>query len=160
MVKNIVTQYFEADHNRLDAAFASFQELKRESFPEAKQHFKIFFKGLKRHIVWEEDVLFPLFEQKSGMSQGGPTFVMREEHRRIGDLLNRIHEKVRKADPSSDDEEEMLIEVLSAHNHKEEQVLYPAIDQLITERESAQVFLAMETIPAERYETCCGAHHK
>ncbi len=160
MVKNIVTQYFEADHNRLDAAFASFQELKRESFPEAKQHFKVFFKGLKRHIVWEEDVLFPLFEKKSGTSQGGPTFVMREEHRRIGALLDRIHEKVRKADPSSDDDEEMLVEILEAHNHKEEQVLYPAIDQLITEREAAQIFLAMETIPAERYETCCGAHHR
>lgn len=160
MSKNIVAQYFEADHNRLDAAFASFQELKRESFPEAKQHFKVFLKGLKRHIVWEEDVLFPLFEQKSGMKDGGPTFVMREEHRRIGALLERIHEKVRLADPSSDDDEEMLLEILGAHNHKEEKILYPAIDQLINEREAAQVFLAMETIPAERYETCCGAHHK
>lgn len=156
---NLVTQYFEADHNRLDTAFSRFQQLKREAFPEAKQYFKVFIKGLKRHIVWEEDVLFPLFESKTGMQNTGPTEVMREEHRRIGALLERIHDKVRKADPSSDDDEEMLLEVLGGHNHKEEMILYPAIDQTITEEEAAAAFLAMEMIPAERYDTCCGGHH-
>ena len=156
MKTNLITQYFEVDHKRLDAAFACFQALKRESFPEAKQYFKIFYKGLKRHIVWEEEVLFPLFEEKSGMKNNGPTFVMRDEHRRIGAFLDRIHEKVRKADPLIDDDERVLLEVLGAHNTKEEQVLYPAIDKLVDQREMVKVFLALENIPAERYETCCG----
>lgn len=158
MNTNLISCYFEADHKRLDAALERFQQLKRESFTEAKPYFKIFFKGLKRHIVWEEDVLFPLFEQKNGIHGSGPTVVMREEHRRIGSLLNAIHDKVRKADPSSDDEEEMLIEVLSAHNLKEEKVLYPAMDQLLNSEETTRIFLDIENIPAERYETCCGGH--
>jgi iron-sulfur cluster repair protein YtfE (RIC family) len=158
MVTNLIAQYFKADHNRLDAAFAAFQDQKRESFDEAKKHFKIFFRGLRRHIVWEEEILFPLFEKKAGMHDEGPTFVMREEHRRIQALLDRIHAKVRVADPDSDDDEEMLMEVLEGHNLKEEQILYPAIDQLTTQKEVAQVFLEMETMPAERYETCCGVH--
>jgi len=158
MKKNLIKSYFEADHDRLDLVFRRFQGLKRESYPDAKPYFKVFFKGLKRHIVWEEDVLFPIFEQKMGLKDEGPTFVMRQEHRRIGEFLNRIHEKVRQADVSSDDDEEMLIEVLEAHNFKEEQVLYPALDQMLTEDETAQIFMQMEMIPAERYETCCGSH--
>jgi iron-sulfur cluster repair protein YtfE (RIC family) len=158
MSTNLIAQYFQADHARLDAAFSSFRSLKEESFPQAKQYFKLFLRGLKRHIVWEEDVLFPLFEKKSGMKESGPTMVMREEHRRIGALLERIHDKVRNADPSSYDDEEMLMEILEAHNLKEEEVLYPAIDQIATESEVAAAFLAIESIPAARYETCCGTH--
>lgn len=158
MVTNLIVQYFQADHNRLDAAFATFQDLKRESFDEARKYFKLFFKGLRRHIAWEEDILFPLFEKKSGMRDGGPTFVMRQEHCRIKELLDRIHAKVRLADPNSEDDEEMLMEILEGHNLKEEQVLYPAIDQLTTQNEIAQVFLELENMPAERYETCCGVN--
>ena len=155
----LITAYFEADHDRLDIIFKQFQQRRRISMAEAKPYFKAFNNGLKRHIIWEEDVLFPAFEEKTGMKDSGPTFVMREEHRRIGALLEEIHNKVRRADPSSGDEEARLVEILTAHNHKEEQVLYPAIDQMLTEEEVSEIFLAMENIPAERYQTCCGAHH-
>lgn len=156
---NSITSYFEADHNRLDSVFKQFQKKKQESMTQAKPYFKTFNNGLKRHIVWEEDVLFPFFEEKSGMKQAGPTFVMREEHRKIGALLDQIHNKVRKGDPSSEEEETQLIEVLRSHNQKEEQVLYPALDRLLSEEEAAGVFVAMENIPVERYQTCCGGHH-
>ncbi len=155
----LITEYFEADHDRLDMVFKQFQRKKEFSTAQAKPYFKIFNNGLKRHIVWEEDVLFPAFEEKTGMKDSGPTFVMREEHRRIGALLEELHNKVRRADPSSDVEEAQLVEILTAHNQKEEQVLYPAMDQLLTEEEVAEMFLAMESIPVERYQTCCGGHH-
>jgi len=156
---NTITQYFEADHSRLDSIFKQFQNKKNESMAAAKAYFKIFNNGLKRHIVWEEDVLFPAFEQKTGMVAGGPIFVMREEHRRIGALLECIHDKVRRADPSSEEDEQVLLETLAGHNQKEEQVLYPAVDKFLSEEEVAGAFLAMENIPAERYQTCCGGHH-
>ena len=160
MVKtNVVASYYEADHGRLDSIFKQFQKKKRESMADAKPYFKTFNNGLKRHIVWEEDVLFPIFEKKSGMQGSGPTFVMREEHRKIGALLDRIHEKVHKADPDSDKDETVLLEILAAHNQKEEHVLYPALDRMLSEEEAAEAFVAMENIPEERYQTCCGGHH-
>jgi len=73
---------------------------------------------------WEEEILFPLFEKKTGM-QFGPTYVMRNEHKEIAAHLESIHKKVQKADPSSDREEQKLLEVLGAHNQKEEAILYP-----------------------------------
>lgn len=154
-----ITSYFEADHDRLDLIFSQFQKLKQRSMGEAKPFFKAFNNGLKRHIVWEEDILFPQFERKSGMTGSGPTFVMREEHRLIGAVLERLHDKVRKGNPSSEQEESELLQILSAHNSKEERVLYPAIDELSSEQEVSEMFLAMENIPVERYQTCCGGHH-
>jgi iron-sulfur cluster repair protein YtfE (RIC family) len=150
--------YFEADHDRLDGLFKKFQELKRTEFEKAKESFKEFKSGLQRHIIWEEEILFPLFERKTG-STSGPTQVMRMEHRQIREYLESIHKKVLDQSalggPDSDQEEQMLLAVLSAHNQKEENILYPAIDRLLSDTEKAYVFNAMKNIPEERYQFCC-----
>jgi iron-sulfur cluster repair protein YtfE (RIC family) len=126
---NSITEHFGADHDRLDGIFTEFQSLKRTDAAAAKQKFQLFLTGLTRHIVWEEDALFPLFEERTGMKNSGPTSVMRLEHREIKRHLDEIHDKVRAADPDSDALEAELLEVLKAHNMKE-----------------------------ERYACCCGSH--
>lgn len=154
----IITAYFEADHDRLDSLLNNFVHFKDSNFLAAKPFFKTFLQGLKRHIVWEEDILFPAFEAKTGMRDSGPTEVMRMEHRLIGQALERLHDKVRRADPACEDEVERLLETLEPHNQKEEQVLYPALDSMLVGNEAAEIFRAMEAVPAERYLTCCGVH--
>ena len=155
MKQTTITEHFETDHDRLDTLFKEFQALKRTDFPKAKQFFKEFKSGLQRHIVWEEDILFPLFEQKTGFTGGGPTHVMRMEHRLIGKYLEAIHDKVRVQNPESDEEETLLINTLLAHNQKEESILYPAIDHSLDEAERTGVFSAMQGIPEERFSCCC-----
>ena len=39
---NVITQYFEADHSRLDAIFRQFQKVKQESVANSKPFFKLF----------------------------------------------------------------------------------------------------------------------
>jgi iron-sulfur cluster repair protein YtfE (RIC family) len=151
-----ISAYYEQDHDRLDELFKTFQRLKRSDFAKAKEAFKEFRFGLQRHIVWEEDVLFPLWEERTGMSEGGPTFVMRHEHRQIGQQLEAVHQKVADQDPDSDQEERALLDLLGSHNMKEERVLYPAIDQLTSVEERETVFQNMKSIPEERYKLCCG----
>ena len=153
-----ISEFYEQDHDRLDELFKAFQKMKRSDFPKAKEAFKAFKFGLQRHIVWEEDLLFPLWEEKTGMSEGGPTFVMRAEHRQIGQQLEAIHGKVADQNPDSDQEEQALLDLLGSHNMKEERVLYPAIDQLTSAEERETVFLNMNDIPEERYQLCCGQH--
>jgi regulator of cell morphogenesis and NO signaling len=152
-----ISKFYEADHDRLDEAFKSFQTLKRSDYARAKEFFREFKFGLQRHIIWEEEILFPLFEEKTGMFQGGPTEVMRIEHRQIGEHLEAIHKKVKAADPNSDEEEKMLLAVLSVHNGKEENILYPAIDRAATDADRIAVFEKMESLPEERYAQCCHA---
>jgi len=153
-----ISAFYEQDHDRLDELFKAFQKMKRSDFAKAKEAFKAFKFGLQRHIVWEEDVLFPLWEEKTGMSEGGPTFVMRAEHRQIVQQLEAIHGKVADQNPDSDQEEQALLDLLGSHNMKEERVLYPAIDQLTSAEERETVFRNMKNIPEERYKLCCGQH--
>lgn len=153
-----VSAFYERDHDRLDELFKTFQKFKRSDFAKAKEAFKEFKVGLQRHIVWEEDLLFPLWEEKTGMSEGGPTFVMRKEHRQIGQQLEAIHDKVAEQNPDSDQEEAALLNMLGSHNMKEERVLYPAIDQVTSPEERETVFQNMKDIPEERYKLCCGQH--
>lgn len=150
-----IASYYEKDHDRLDGLFKTFQSTKRTDFQKAKEAFVQFKFGLQRHIIWEEDILFPSFEQKTGMRDGGPTAVMRMEHREIRDALETIHAKVAGNDPNSDEAEQRLVAVLTQHNIKEEEILYPAVDRLLTDQEKEAVFRRMEDVPPERYEQCC-----
>jgi iron-sulfur cluster repair protein YtfE (RIC family) len=153
-----ITAFYEQDHDRLDDLFKTFQRLKRADFAKAKEAFKEFKIGLQRHIVWEEDLLFPLWEEKTGMSEGGPTFVMRHEHRQIGQQLEAIHDKVAEQNPDSDQEEAALLNILGSHNMKEERLLYPGIDQVTSAEERETVFRNMKNIPEDRYNACCSRH--
>jgi iron-sulfur cluster repair protein YtfE (RIC family) len=153
-----IQSVFADDHDHLDGLLADYDRLKGTAPDAAKQCFKEFKFGLQRHIVWEEQILFPLFERKTGMTQAGPTVVMRQEHRRIADRLEAIHAKVRAGDPDTDREIDALLEVLALHNQKEEAVLYPALDRLLTREEAAAAFEAMAQTAEEAYKTCCGRH--
>lgn len=84
--------FMEQDHDRLDAIFTQFTQLKTQDLEQARQLFQEFKVGLQKHIVWEEDILFPEFEQRTGMQDHGPTAVMRMEHREIKSYLDRIHD--------------------------------------------------------------------
>lgn len=153
-----ICEFYEQDHDRLDELFKTFQKMKRSDFAKAKEAFKAFKFGLQRHIVWEEDLLFPLWEKETGMSEGGATSVMRAEHRQIGQHLEAIHDKVAEQNPDSDQEEQALLNLLGSHNMKEERVLYPSLDRVTSAKERAAVFHNMEAIPEERYKLCCGQH--
>jgi hemerythrin superfamily protein len=153
-----ITTFYEADHDRLDELFKTFQGLKRSDFAKAEDAFKEFKVGLQRHIVWEEELLFPLWEEKTGMIEDGPTPVMRFEHSQIKQLLESIHDKVAQQDPDSDQEEQLLLNLLGSHNMKEERVLYPSIDNVTSAEDRETVFRNMKTIPEDRYNACCGQH--
>ena len=156
VAEKTITSYFGEDHSRLDQLFDQFQALKACDYALAKQYFKEFKFGLQRHIVWEEEILFPLFEARTGLKESGPAVVMRLEHQQIKEALKLIHKKVQQEDPQSDGEEAVLLSALTKHNAKEENMLYPMIDQLLSEEERKSVFLQMENLSDEWYRSCCG----
>jgi regulator of cell morphogenesis and NO signaling len=123
---------------------------------DSKEAFKEFKIGLQRHIVWEEELLFPMREEKPGMVEDGLTPVMRFEHSQIRQYLDAIHEEVEGRNPDTDREEQALLQLLGSHNRKEERALYPAIDNVTSAEERATVFSSMNAIPKDRYNACCG----
>ncbi len=125
------------DHDRLeDLEKKAFEERGAGRFAEAAAVYGAFARGLRRHIGFEEDLLFPEFERRAGIpAEAGPTAVMRAEHRTIEGLIGEIERGI--GDPATDVEgaRRSLHQVLGDHNMKEERILYPGTDRLMTEDE-------------------------
>ena len=144
----------ESDHDRLDGIFKNFRESKNKHV-EGKKFFKEFKIGLQRHIVWEEDILFKIFENHTGMHESGPTEVMRMEHRQIKEFLEKIHNNIRDEKSGFEVLERGLLDILTEHNNKEETILYPEINDMLSEEEQKKTIEEMKKLSPERYEKCC-----
>jgi regulator of cell morphogenesis and NO signaling len=121
------------DHDRLDALeAAAFQKRAEGDLQSARDHYAAFAAGLRRHIAFEEQLLFPAFEEITGMPPtAGPTAVMREEHREIEALIGKIETGIADVAAPVEQLRRSLHDVLGEHNLKEEGVLYPTTDQLL-----------------------------
>lgn len=137
-----INERYTEDHDRLDELFHQFQALKSSNRAKAVNSFQEFKSGLERHIVWEEEIVFPAFEKRFG-HLGGPTQVMRWEHREIRKYLNALAEKLARSDDDTEEAEMGLQGVLCPHNQKEENVLYPMIDQVTEPEERKEIFARM-----------------
>jgi regulator of cell morphogenesis and NO signaling len=139
-----IFEFMSVDHDRLDEIFEGFKKLSEDDIDGARKLFPDFKTGLLKHIVWEEEILFPIFEQKTGMHDTGPTAGMRMEHGHIKNFLEEIGEKVLAGELQGIDKAATgLLEVLGPHNEKEENILYPAIDNLTSEQEKAAMIARM-----------------
>ena len=136
--KRSVTEALAWDHDRLEAIERrAFEARQAGNFAVSGQAFAEFDLGLRRHIRFEEQILFPAFEQSSGLPpQAGPTGVMRAEHRAIEALLEALSEVVALPGSGAESLREQLDGVLGGHNLKEERILYPGIDRLLGQEES------------------------
>lgn len=86
-----INESLTEDHDRLDGLLESFQERRAKDFGKAKDFLTQFTLGLHRHLRWEESILFPLFEQKTG--QSGLTNTLRGEHEEIREWLAALGNK-------------------------------------------------------------------
>lgn len=135
----MITDFMSKDHDRLDEILKAFHRAVGSDNMKASSLFSEFKAGLEEHIAWEEDILFPVFEGKTGMQNVGPTAVMRHEHMQIKDFLKKINDKVKQGDGNVAAEENLLLVVLTAHNDKEENILYPEIDGFLSDGERKKI---------------------
>ena len=142
-----ILKFMSIDHDRLDNKIKKYSTEKLVDIKRAETIFLSFKSEVERHIIWEEDILFPVFERKTGIKDAGPTSVMRIEHIEIKKYLQEIKRKLHAKkiqDPCK--EEVALFKVLKSHNQKEENILYPGIDNLTSEQEKEQMIKQMSAI--------------
>ena len=96
------------------------------------------------HFEMEEDYLFPMFEEKTGMTQG-PTQVMRMEHSQAKALFQKLDEAIESMDKDRffGLSESMMI-LLQQHNAKEEQMLYTMMQMHLGDKNDEIVKHLME----------------
>ena len=133
-----VNEALSWDHDRLEALeAAAFEKRALGDLQLAHDLYAEFAAGLKRHIGFEEQLLFPAFEEKTGMPPtAGPTAVMRAEHREIEALLGEIEARIADAAAPVESLRRSFHAVLEDHSLKEEQILYPTTDHLLGEEEA------------------------
>jgi iron-sulfur cluster repair protein YtfE (RIC family) len=138
-----VTGLLGLDHRRLDAILAAAKRsLHAGDVAQGAARFAEFRAGLERHIVAEEEILFPVFEASTGARDGGPTHVMRLEHRELRALMAEIAAALERAGGDGPTTPlAALTARIYAHNGKEERILYPAIDEMAREGDALGVLV-------------------
>src|SRR5450830_1768918 len=144
---------FEAlswDHDRIDAfEQGAFAARAAGDLEAARALFDRFARGLFRHIGLEEDLLFPALESAAGLSpRAGPTAVMRAEHVEIRAAVQAL--RVAIGDPSVDPMpfRRRLHATLGPHGMKEEQILYPMADRVLSGPGSDELVAAIQAYEA------------
>lgn len=124
-----IKEFMTQDHKECDEIFAQMEDAVASKSEEALSKFEAFGDSLTNHFKMEEMILFPMFEQETGMTQG-PTQVMVMEHEQMRELLS----KMQKAIELNENDKffglsETLMILMQQHNMKEEQMLYTMIQQ-------------------------------
>jgi len=131
-----LAEFFEQDHRDCDARWADVEELlDTEDIEAARPAWQRYLAGMQRHIAMEEEVLFPAFEEASGIHDAGPTAVMRLEHQQIRTLLGEINETIEAGDCERALEVgDTLLMLIQNHSAREEKALYPMAESLLSGR--------------------------
>ena len=127
-----ITSAMQHHHKLCDDDFADAEDAARKGdWAACAATYGKFRTEMLAHFGVEEEVLFPAFEERTGMT-GGPTQVMRSEHVQMRDLLRQMDEALaqKNADGFGGAAETLLI-MMQQHNMKEENILYPMCDQAL-----------------------------
>lgn len=128
-----LVQFFTDDHRSCDARWASVEQaIDAGDRAAAESAWRSFSDAMERHFHMEEDEMFPAFEEASGMTGGGPTFIMREEHRQMRGLMSQVTSHMETGELGEVlDQGDTLLMLIQQHNSKEEGMLYPMAEQLL-----------------------------
>ncbi len=124
-----ISSFLTTDHRACDEEFASLENaVASQNWEKSQEQLNKFSSDLNHHFSMEEKVMFPAFEDVTGMTQG-PTMVMRIEHEQMKQLLKSLQEDINKKDKDHFfGVSESLMMLMQQHNMKEEQMLYKMAD--------------------------------
>ena len=145
---NTIKEYLTTDHRKCDAIFAKMEEEAGSSLENSRILVAEFISDMQHHFAMEEQVMFPEFEQKTGMTQG-PTEMMRQEHTQMRSLFTQLMDSLNEnnSDRFFGTSETLMI-LLQQHNMKEEQMLYPMAQQHLS-AESDRIVSMMDSLAVE-----------
>jgi len=137
-----IGQVLEQDHHTIDAQLAAFADALAQGRVDADS-LAAGSNALRHHIWVEEELHFPPLRAAGLM---GPVLVMLREHGQIWDLLDRADSQVAGGAPVVELQQtwHALADVLTAHNSKEEQILYPSGDEILDEQTAQSVRTALQ----------------
>lgn len=127
-----IADFLSAHHRDCDEMYASAEAaVAKADWAAADKKATRFAQSLEGHFAMEEEVLFPAFEEATGMA-GGPPAVMRAEHAQMRQLLASMQAALAARDATAWlSAGETLLMMIQQHNMKEEGILYPMSDRAL-----------------------------
>jgi hemerythrin-like domain-containing protein len=159
------TEELIAEHNAVLVALQLLEKVeaalvaKNEQAPDHLGQLLDFLKGFvdRCHHGKEEDVLFPELERRGVRRDGGPIGVMLTEHelgrghvRAMSEGLDRLRGGQADAVTAIRESARAYRDLLRAHIHKENNVLFPMADRLVPDDVAAKVVEQFEEIERNR----------
>jgi iron-sulfur cluster repair protein YtfE (RIC family) len=131
---------FEREHREIDEGIAALAASPGDPQPLTRA-----IRALRRHIYLEEEFLFPLL-RRAEPALAAPVFVMLREHAEIWATLDELE---REPGGASRALYRQLASRLLHHNLKEERVLYPRADEVLSPAAAGQLqaFLGSGELP-------------
>lgn len=125
--------FFTDDHRQADELWAQLEDaVDAGDDPRAARLWGELERSLRLHFLMEEEVLFPALEEAMGMHGGGPTQVMRMEHRQMLSVLEQMGRAAAAGDFAAvTDQGDTLLMLIQQHNVKEENILYPMAERTL-----------------------------
>ncbi len=144
-----IKEYLSTDHASCDELFAKMEDAVADSIDNAKDAYETFADSTERHFQMEERIMFPEFEQKTGMV-AGPTEMMRQEHVQMRNLIKEMAVAIEAKDKDKFfGNSETLMILMQQHNMKEEQMLYTMAQQHLS-AESDRIVDMMDSMVLEK----------
>ena len=143
-----IRDFMARHHHECDGLFSRAESLvAAQSWDYAAEAFAAFQTAVLQHFTAEESLIFPAFEETTGM-RTGPTQVMRGEHVQMRQLMDAAYAALqeRDADDYTGYTETLLI-MMQQHNLKDENVLYPMCDQHLAEQAGVLLPRLQEMLP-------------
>lgn len=141
-----ISNHMASEHKRCDALYLAAEKAVSEGdWNTARQSYQDFCQSMEEHFAMEEKVLFPDLEQANGNAMG-PTQVMRHEHEQMRSLMDSSQKALDTEDKDEFlGEAETLLVFMQQHNAKEEMMLYPMADQLLSSQ-GEEVISKMQSV--------------
>jgi hemerythrin-like domain-containing protein len=121
------------DHHRCDDLFVRMEQaILQQDWEGAQKLVLAFERSIKHHFIVEEEYLFPALERANAQAVG-PVRVMTMEHDQMRQLIWQLLSAIKQ---QAKDETlgitETLLIAMQQHNLKEENILYPMADGLVS----------------------------
>jgi len=141
-----IKDYLSHGHHCCDDLFVAAENaISDGDMAAGEKCFEAFRRGMAEHFSMEESVMFPAFEDITGMTDG-PTELMRAEHAQMREVFGLMQSAI----AANNAEEylglsETLLMIMQQHNFKEEQILYRMADNVLG-AEAASIIERMKTL--------------
>lgn len=135
-----IHNYLSSDHRHCDESLAAVESaVAKSKWEDAEILTNTFASEMHRHFNCEENILFPAFEETTGMT-GGPTMIMKMEHLQMKEMLAQLitSVKAKNLDRILGTTETLMI-YIQQHNGKEEQMLYNMCDMHLSHQANSLI---------------------